>query len=51
MIKYIEKLRVENNIQIKDLCQGIVSVRNYSRYLSEEADLSFDILSMNLVCI
>jgi hypothetical protein len=48
MIKYIEKLRVENNIQIKDLCQGIVSVRNYSRYLSEEADLSFDILAKML---
>ena len=44
LISVIEKIRIQKNIKIKDLTNGIISSRNYSRYLSNEIELSFEML-------
>jgi len=44
VIDFIEQLRTERKISIGDFTEGVVSKRNYSRYLSKEADIPFEVL-------
>lgn len=43
-IFYIEKIRIEKKNTIQELTNGIISRRSYTRFLSNETDISFDIL-------
>jgi hypothetical protein len=42
VIDYLEKLRIERDIKIKDFTEGIMSVRNYSRLISHESEITFE---------
>ena len=45
MGKIIDEIRVERNMTREDLCEDIMSVRNYQRFVSEEVNLSNDKLN------
>lgn len=45
IIKYIEKIRLERKIKIRDLTEGIIAQRTYSRYVAENQDLPLDIIT------
>lgn len=42
-IEYIDSYRKKSKINVPEFCHGICSIRNYSRYLSRELILPFDI--------
>lgn len=42
-IEYIDIYRKKNKMNVPEFCQGVCSIRNYSRYLSKELNLPFDI--------
>lgn len=45
LIEFIDRLRKEKNISIGDFTKDIVSKRSYSRFLSYEAGISFEVLN------
>ncbi len=45
LIEYIDRLRIEKNISIGDFTKNIVSTRSYTRFLSREADISFEVMN------
>jgi len=44
-VDYIEKLRIEKELSIKDLTSGVISPRTYTRYLSNQVEIPLDILN------
>ncbi|MGD9910686.1 MAG: hypothetical protein AB7U79_08825 [Candidatus Izemoplasmatales bacterium] len=44
LVYFLDMARSERNISIQDFVEGITSRRNYSRFLSDEAELSFEML-------
>src|SRR5690554_1420148 len=51
IMKYFEMLRTERKINIQDITEGIVSRRNYSRYVSGEIAINIETLSKLLAKI
>lgn len=45
LVGYLDQLRQERKISIQELTEGIISRRNYSRYLSGEIPINFEILT------
>jgi len=48
LIEYLERLRLENNLSIQEITKGIISRRNYSRYISSECPLNIQVLTQLL---
>ena len=44
IMKYIDKLRHTDNLKVSELNEGVISIRNYSRYLKGEFELPFNVL-------
>lgn len=44
-IFYIEKVRNDKKMTIQDLTRGIISRRSYSRFLSNETEVTFDVIT------
>lgn len=49
VIIYIEKIRKEQNLSLKDFCSNICSKRNYRRYLTNVLELPFKIFTKLLI--
>lgn len=45
IIQMLDNLRIQNDLSIEEFTEGIVSRRNYSRYLNGEVRMSFTILA------